>query len=185
MTLVKREAEKALASCEEDKDDIIKQKKRKIPKPTESEESEGLCSTGDDDVNDEVSKSAADKQSSVLNSAVAIPARYPAHLPPPPHLMQEAFLSGYRPMNPFMRGPRPDFVHGRGGFIPRGRGGMRGRMPFQCFRPPFFNNSGIGAGGNGGPLKFNGPHVQQPQRHHTPPPNRGHSPIMPPTSDLQ
>lgn len=155
-----------------------------MKKANESEDSEGLCSSGEDD-EDNLTASNAEKHGNILNSAIAIPsmppARYPPHLPPP-HLLPDAFMGGFRPMNPFMRGPRPDFSHGRGGFIPRGRGGMRGgRMPFQGFRPPFFS----GVPNTGGPLKFNVPHGLQQRHHHTPPPNRGHSPILPPTSDLQ
>ncbi|XP_046809314.1 serine/arginine repetitive matrix protein 2 isoform X2 [Lucilia cuprina] len=181
-------ADKALISGDEDNTETAQSKKRKMKKATESEESEGLCSSGAEDDDEHVSE----KQGNILNSAIAIPSmpatRYPPHLPPP-HILTEAFMGGFRPMNPFMRGPRPDFSHGRGGgFIPRGRGGMRGgRMPFQGFRPPFF--AGVGNSGGAAP-KFNVPHgshgLQQRHHHHhhTPPPNRGHSPILPPSSDL-
>lgn len=174
-------------SDEEDKEETSLRKKRKHKTANESEESEGLCSSGADD---DIPTSSNEKHNSILNSAIAIPSipstRYPSHLPPP-HLLSDAFMGGFRPMNPFMRGPRPDFSHGRGGFIPRGRGGMRGRIPFQGFRPPFFGNA-VNTGGAS--LKFNVPHGLQQQQHqqrqhHTPPPNRGHSPILPPSSDLQ
>lgn len=155
-------------------------KKPKTSKLAETDESEGLCSSGDED-----SDKYVEKVSSVVVTTSNAPSnRFTPHIvhpPHPSHLPPEAFM-GYRNLNPFMRGARMDFPHGRGGFIPRGRGGIRGgRMPFPGFRPPFFNAGG--GGGISGPLaRHHGP--QHRQQHHTPPPNRGHSPILPPSTNL-
>lgn len=165
--------------------------KRRTSRRSHSEESEGLCSSAEDEETGDVQKSAEKVSSivSVVNTTVTTP-RFPSHMahasshPAPPHLPPDAFM-GYRGMNPFMRGPRVDFSHVRGGFIPRGRGGLRGRMPFSGFRPPFFAGPGS-VGGNpivGGLLSRH--HGPQHRPHHTPPPNRGHSPILPPSSNLQ